>query len=91
MKSLRSGTGKVLSIAFLHYFLNRYLYNTYILYVLILFYRAPEILLGGKTYDMAVDVWSLGCIFAEMLTKHPLFPGDSEIDQLFRIFRTLGM
>ena len=39
---------------------------------------------------MAVDVWSLGCIFAEMLTKHPLFPGDSEIDQLFRIFRTLG-
>ena len=40
---------------------------------------------------MAVDVWSLGCIFAEMLTKHPLFPGDSEIDQLFRIFRTLGM
>ena len=90
MKSLRSGTGKVLSIAFLHYFLNRYLY-IYILYVLNLFYRAPEILLGGKTYDMAVDVWSLGCIFAEMLTKHPLFPGDSEIDQLFRIFRTLGM
>ena len=92
MKSLRSGTGKVLSIAFLHYFLNRYLYiHIVCTYVLILFYRAPEILLGGKTYDMAVDVWSLGCIFAEMLTKHPLFPGDSEIDQLFRIFRTLGM
>ena len=58
--------------------------------VITLWYRAPEILLGGKTYDMAVDVWGLGCIFAEMLTKHPLFPGDSEIDQLFRIFRTLG-
>lgn len=58
--------------------------------VITLWYRAPEILLGSKGYDMAVDVWSLGCIFAEMLTKHPLFPGDSEIDQLFRIFRTLG-
>ena len=58
--------------------------------VITLWYRSPEILLGSKSYDMAVDVWSLGCIFSEMLTKHPLFPGDSEIDQLFRIFRTLG-
>lgn len=58
--------------------------------VVTLWYRAPEILLGSKSYTTAVDVWSLGCIFAEMLTKHPLFPGDSEIDQLFRIFRTLG-
>ena len=39
-------------------------------------YRAPEILLGAKTYDMAVDIWGLGCIFSEMLTKHPLFPGN---------------
>lgn len=39
---------------------------------------------------MAIDVWSLGCIFAEMITKRPLFHGDSEIDQLFRIFRVLG-
>jgi len=38
---------------------------------------------------VAVDVWSAGCIFAEMITKRPLFPGDSEIDQLFRIFRFL--
>jgi serine/threonine protein kinase len=35
-------------------------------------------------------MWSIGCIFAELLTRHPLFPGDSEIDELFRIFRTLG-
>jgi serine/threonine protein kinase len=37
-----------------------------------------------------LDVWSLGCIFAEMLTKKPLLPGDSEIDQLYKIFQFLG-
>jgi cyclin-dependent kinase 2 len=58
--------------------------------VITLWYRAPEILLGAKNYSTPVDVWSVGCIFAEMLTKRPLFPGDSEIDELFRIFRTLG-
>ncbi|XP_064077104.1 uncharacterized protein LOC135194850 [Macrobrachium nipponense] len=58
--------------------------------VVTLWYRAPEILLGAKNYCTAVDMWSLGAIFAEMLTKKALFPGDSEIDQLFRIFRTLG-
>ena len=44
--------------------------------VITLWYRAPEILLGAKSYDMAVDIWGLGCIFSEMLTKHPLFPGN---------------
>ncbi|KAJ3261780.1 Cyclin-dependent kinase 2 [Boothiomyces macroporosus] len=39
---------------------------------------------------LRIDVWSVGCIFAEMVMKAPLFPGDSEIDQLFRIFRILG-
>ncbi|XP_068826178.1 cyclin-dependent kinase 2 isoform X4 [Capricornis sumatraensis] len=58
--------------------------------VVTLWYRAPEILLGCKYYSTAVDIWSLGCIFAEMVTRRALFPGDSEIDQLFRIFRTLG-
>lgn len=58
--------------------------------IVTLWYRAPEVLLGAKVYTTAVDVWSIGCIFAEMLTKRPLFPGDSEIDQLFRVFRTLG-
>lgn len=64
--------------------------RTYTHEVVTLWYRAPEILLGCKYYSTAVDIWSLGCIFAEMLTKKALFPGDSEIDQLFRIFRTLG-
>ncbi|XP_023242571.1 cyclin-dependent kinase 2-like [Centruroides sculpturatus] len=58
--------------------------------VVTLWYRAPEILLGTKFYSTSVDVWSIGCIFAEMLTRRALFPGDSEIDQLFRVFRTLG-
>jgi len=58
--------------------------------VITLWYRAPEILLGSQAYSMPVDIWSAGCIFAEMLAKRPLFPGDSEIDQLFRVFRTLG-
>ncbi|GAB5036353.1 cmgc cdk cdc2 protein kinase [Nannochloropsis oceanica] len=58
--------------------------------VVTLWYRAPEILLGAEHYSTPVDTWSIGCIFAEMLNKEPLFPGDSEIDELFRIFRTLG-
>ncbi len=45
--------------------------------VVTLWYRAPEILLGSKTYSTPVDVWSIGCIFAEMLNHKPLFPGDS--------------
>ncbi|ALC46702.1 maker207 [Drosophila busckii] len=58
--------------------------------VVTLWYRAPEILLGTKYYSTGVDIWSLGCIFAEMIMRKSLFPGDSEIDQLYRIFRTLG-
>jgi len=58
--------------------------------VVTLWYRAPEILLGSTIYGPPVDIWSLGCIFYEMLTKKVLFPGDSEIDQLFRTFRILG-
>uniref|UniRef100_A0A0N5AWQ9 Protein kinase domain-containing protein n=1 Tax=Syphacia muris TaxID=451379 RepID=A0A0N5AWQ9_9BILA len=58
--------------------------------IVTLWYRAPEILLGSRRYGMAVDIWSIGCIFAEMATKKPLFQGDSEIDELFRIFRILS-
>ncbi|KAG0630307.1 hypothetical protein M758_1G168700 [Ceratodon purpureus] len=58
--------------------------------VVTLWYRAPEILLGSRHYSTPVDVWSVGCIFAEMVNHRPLFPGDSEIDELFKIFRTLG-
>eukprot|EP00045_Choanoeca_perplexa_P022706 m.10658 g.10658 ORF g.10658 m.10658 type:complete len:292 (+) comp9643_c0_seq1:115-990(+) len=58
--------------------------------VVTLWYRAPEILLGQRQYACPVDMWSVGCIFAEMVTRRPLFPGDSEIDELFKIFRALG-
>lgn len=55
--------------------------------VVTLWYRAPEVLLGSSRYSCPIDIWSMGCIFAEMATRTPLFQGDSEIDQLFRIFR----
>jgi len=64
--------------------------RTYTHEVVTLWYRAPEILLGSKVYSCPVDIWSVGCIFAEMATRHPLFPGDSEIDELYKIFRILG-
>lgn len=58
--------------------------------VVTLWYRAPEILMGCKTYALPVDMWSVGTIIGEMVTKRPMFPGDSEIDELFRIFRVMG-
>jgi serine/threonine protein kinase len=58
--------------------------------VVTLWYRAPEILLGVSKYATPTDIWSLGCVSAEMATGHALFPGDSEIDTIFKIFRTLG-
>lgn len=59
-----------------------------IVQVVTLWYRAPEVLLGSRHYSTAIDMWSVGCIFAEMVMRgHPLFPGDSEIDQIFKIFR----
>jgi len=64
--------------------------RTYTHEVVTLWYRAPEILLGSKVYSCPVDIWSVGCIFAEMATRQPLFPGDSEIDELYKIFRILG-
>ena len=55
--------------------------------VVTLWYRAPEVLLGSRHYAPPVDVWAVGTIFVEMVNKRPLFPGDSEIDELYRIFR----
>ncbi|OAC98080.1 hypothetical protein MUCCIDRAFT_150210 [Mucor lusitanicus CBS 277.49] len=58
--------------------------------VVTLWYRAPELLLGAKEYTTAIDMWSVGCIFAELLNNEALLPGRSEIDQLDRIFKLLG-
>uniref|UniRef100_A0A8D1ICM8 cyclin-dependent kinase n=1 Tax=Sus scrofa TaxID=9823 RepID=A0A8D1ICM8_PIG len=58
--------------------------------VVTLWYRAPELLLGAKEYSTAVDMWSVGCIFGELLTQKPLFPGKSDIDQINKVFKDLG-
>ncbi|GLJ37019.1 hypothetical protein SUGI_0750140 [Cryptomeria japonica] len=58
--------------------------------IVTLWYRAPEVLLGSTHYSTPVDIWSVGCIFAEMVRRRPLFPGDSELQQLLHIFRLLG-
>ena len=53
-------------------------------------YRAPELLVGDTQYGPPVDVWAIGCVFAEMVKGQPLFPGRSDLDQLHLIIKTLG-
>ncbi|ORZ15053.1 kinase-like domain-containing protein [Absidia repens] len=59
-------------------------------YVSTRWYRSPEVLLRSSNYSNAVDLWAIGTIFAELITHQPLFPGESEIDQLYRICQVLG-
>ena len=58
-------------------------------YVATRWYRAPEILLGCKKYTTGVDLWSLGCILGEMLLTRPLYPGNSTLDQVSYLDRSL--
>lgn len=58
--------------------------------VITLWYRSPELLLGERIYSTSVDIWSVGCIFAELILRKPLFPGQGEFDQLTKIFKSLG-
>ena len=58
--------------------------------VVTVWYRPPEILLGTSEYATTVDTWSIGCVMAELFNTIPLFPGDSEIGQLFKIFQYLS-
>jgi serine/threonine protein kinase len=58
--------------------------------VLTLYYRCPELLLGGEHYSVGIDMWSIGCIFGELFTKRPLFMGNSEISQYLEICKILG-
>jgi serine/threonine protein kinase len=53
-------------------------------------YRPPELLFGCRYYSTAVDIWSVGCIFAELMLRIPYLPGESDMDQLKTIFRALG-
>ncbi|KAF2019554.1 Pkinase-domain-containing protein [Aaosphaeria arxii CBS 175.79] len=59
--------------------------------VVTLWYRAPELLLGTTTYSTEVDMWSVGCIFGELLLKEPLLPGKNEVDELAKIFALCGL
>jgi cyclin-dependent kinase-like len=59
-------------------------------YVSTRWYRAPELLLGSTVYGFEVDQWAIGCIMGELIDGQPLFPGESDIDQLYIIQRQLG-
>ncbi|KAM6894689.1 cyclin-dependent kinase-like 2 [Lycodopsis pacificus] len=59
-------------------------------YVATRWYRAPELLVGDTKYGKPVDVWAVGCLLLEMLTGQPLFPGDSDLDQIYHIVRCFG-
>ena len=59
-------------------------------YVATRWYRAPEVLMGSCTYSKAVDMWSIGCIMAELYTGKSLFPGRSTINQIEKIIEVMG-
>eukprot|EP00760_Papus_ankaliazontas_P029302 PhM_4_TR4195/c0_g1_i1/m.82627/K08824/CDKL; cyclin-dependent kinase-like len=59
-------------------------------YVATRWYRSPELLVGDTEYSRPVDIWAIGCIFAEIATGMPLFPGESDVDQLHHIIRCFG-
>lgn len=60
-------------------------------YVATRWYRAPELLVGDVHYSFPVDVWAIGCVFAELINGQPLWPGRSDMDQLYLIRKTLGI
>ena len=59
-------------------------------YICSRYYRAPELIFGSTDYTTAIDIWSQGCVGAELLLGQPLFPGDSGVDQLVEIIKVLG-
>lgn len=59
-------------------------------YICSRYYRAPELIFGATDYTAAIDVWSVGCVLAELMLGAPLFPGESGVDQLVEIIKVLG-
>ncbi|KAJ7531818.1 hypothetical protein O6H91_14G060300 [Diphasiastrum complanatum] len=59
-------------------------------YICSRYYRAPELIFGATEYSSAIDIWSMGCVLAELLLGQPLFPGESGVDQLVEIIKVLG-
>lgn len=64
--------------------------STLVAYICSRYYRAPELIFGATNYTTAVDLWSIGCVLAEMLRGRPLFPGENGVDQLVEIVKVLG-
>jgi len=64
--------------------------NPNVSYICSRYYRAPELIFGATSYTTAIDLWSTGCVMAELLLGHPLFPGESGVDQLVEIIKVLG-
>ncbi|WCJ25663.1 Protein kinase superfamily protein [Euphorbia peplus] len=58
--------------------------------VVTLWYRPPELLMGSTSYGVSVDLWSIGCVFAELLIGKPLFKGRTEVEQLHKVFKLCG-
>ncbi|CAG7866114.1 unnamed protein product [Brassica rapa] len=59
-------------------------------YICSRYYRAPELIFGATEYTTAIDMWSVGCVMAELFLGHPLFPGETSVDQLVEIIKILG-
>lgn len=59
-------------------------------YICSRYYRAPELIFGNSNYTTAIDVWSVGCVIAELMLGQPIFPGESGVDQLVEIIKILG-
>ncbi|KAL2456404.1 Shaggy-related protein kinase iota [Abeliophyllum distichum] len=59
-------------------------------YICSRYYRAPELIFGATEYTMSIDIWSAGCVLAELLLGQPLFPGENAVDQLVEIIKVLG-
>ena len=58
-------------------------------YICSRYYRAPELIFGATDYTTNIDVWSAGCVFAELMLGQPIFPGDSGVDQLVEIIKVI--
>lgn len=64
--------------------------ETSIAYICSRFYRAPELIVGATQYNTQIDVWSIGCVIAEMVLQTPIFPGKNATDQLVEIVKIMG-
>lgn len=86
---LLKNQGKV-GVKIIDFGTSMFIHETHFLYIQSRFYRAPEIILCAE-YDFAIDMWSFGCLLAELFVGTPLFAGDNEQEQLNLIFRVLGL